>query len=313
MRLRILGVLGIIALLASCGSKPDGSGQQSDAGDASGTTAVSSETGALKAVVLEGKPFAMKEGETYEGLAVDVINAIKDESGLDSVSYVPVSSIDEGLNAVTTGEADIACGVSFTWDRARSVSYSLPFAISGTRLLAGEGVDGTPESLMGKTVGVVRDSASAKVLNDVVPNVELTDFASPTEALEAFNSGKVDVLGGPSLWLASSKGDSGKSLVPVRPYGSSGVGCIVKQDNGKLLSSANLAIGQMMQAYVDGDPGSQEMVNQWVGPGSAIDLKTTTISALYRVMLASTAEISTNVMDPAETAAMKPDADQPAE
>ena len=151
------------------------------------------------------------------------------------------------------------------------------------------------------------------MLRDVVPNVELTGFASPTKALEALTSGKVDVLAGPSLWLASSKGDSGKSLVPVRPYGSSGVGCIVKQDNGKLLSSANLAIGQMMQAYVDGDAGSREMVNQWVGPGSAIDLKTTTISALYRVLLASTAEISTNVMDPSETAAMEPGADQPAE
>ena len=113
------------------------------------------------------------------------------------------------------------------------------------------------------------------------------------------------MLGGPSLWLASNRGDSGKTLVPVRPYGSSGVGCIVKQDNGKLLSAANLAIGQMMQAYVDGDAGSREMINRWVGPGSAIDLSEATISALYRVMLASTAEISTNVQDPAELAAVE--------
>ena len=77
-------------------------------------------------------------------------------------------------------------------------------------------------------------------------------------------------------------------------------------DNGQLLSAANLAIGQMMQAYVDGDAGSREMVNRWVGPGSPIDLKPTTISALYRVLLASTAEISTNVKDPAEAAEMDP-------
>ena len=166
---------------------------------------------------------------------------------------------------------------------------------------------------MGKTIGVVADSASAKVLADVVPDAELTNFQSPDEAMEAFSKGDIEILGGPSLWLASNQVDSGKSLVPVRPYGSSGVGCIVKQDNGKLLSSANLAIGQMMQAYVDGDPGSREMVNRWVGPGSPIDLKPTTISALYRVLLASTAEISTDVKDPAEATEMEASADKPAE
>ena len=44
MRLRILGVLGVIALLASCASKPEGSSPQSDAGEASGSAAVSSES-----------------------------------------------------------------------------------------------------------------------------------------------------------------------------------------------------------------------------------------------------------------------------
>lgn len=313
MRLRILGVLGAFALLASCSSKPESGGSSTDNGSNTTTAAASSGSGTLKAVVLEGKPFAMKEGETYEGLAVDVINAIKDESGLASVSYTAASNVQEGLDAVTNGEADIACGVAFTWDRAKNVSYSLPFAISGTRLLAAADVDGTPESLMGKTIGVVADSASAKVLADVVPDAELTNFQSPDEAMEAFSKGDIEILGGPSLWLASNQVDSGKSLVPVRPYGSSGVGCIVKQDNGKLLSSANLAIGQMMQAYVDGDPGSREMVNRWVGPGSPIDLKPTTISALYRVLLASTAEISTDVTDPAEVTEMEASADKPAE
>ena len=116
MRLRILGVLGAFALLASCSSKPESGGSSTDNGSNTTTAAASSGSGTLKAVVLEGKPFAMKEGETYEGLAVDVINAIKDESGLASVSYTAASNVQEGLDAVTNGEADIACGVAFTWD-----------------------------------------------------------------------------------------------------------------------------------------------------------------------------------------------------
>ena len=304
MRFRILGLLGALAMLSACANTPDnGANSNSSSGDAPSSETAA--TGSLKAVVMEGKPFAIKEGESFDGWAIDVINAVKDEAGLGSVELTSASSVDDGFEAITSGKADIACGVSFNWQRAKDVSYSLPFAIGGTRLLAAAGVDGTPESLKGKTIGVVKNSASAKVLEDVVPNAEFTAFNTPAEALEALNGDKVDMLGGPSLWLASNKGDSGKTLVPVRPYGSAGIGCIVKQDNGKLLSTANLAIGQMMQAYVDGDAGSREMVNRWVGPGSSIDLSETTISALYRVMLASTAEISTNVQDPAELAAVE--------
>ena len=300
MRFGILGVMGALALLTSCGSTPEsGTTKQSETSEQSAEAAP--ESGILKAVVLEGKPFAAKQGDTYEGFAVDVINHVKDEAGLSSVEFLPVSSVSEGFQAITSGKADIACGVSFTWDRAKTVNFSLPFAIGGTRLLAGAGVDGTPESLNGKTIGVVADSASAKVLKDVVPSAELTSFATPSEALGALEKGDIEILGGPTLWLASNKGETSTSLVPDRPYGRSGIGCVVKQDNGQLLSAANLAIGQMMQAYVDGDAGSREMINRWVGPDSSIDLSESTISALYRIMLGTTAEISTNVMYPVET------------
>ena len=257
MRFRILGLLGAVAMLSACSGAPDNEPQSDSGGGES-----SNGGGNLKAVLLEGKPFAVKKGDGFEGWSVDVINAVKDEAGLGSVDFSVASSVEEGFEAITSGAADIACGVAFTWERAEKVNYSLPYAIGGTRLLAGPNVDGTPESLQGKSIGVVKDSASAKVLSDVVPDIELTNFATPTEALDALAEEKVDILGGPSLWLASNRGDSGKTLVPVRPYGSSGVGCIVKQDNGKLLSAANLAIGQMMQAYVDGDAGAQEMINR---------------------------------------------------
>ena len=299
MAVRILGVLGAIALLTACASTPD-EGTKSDS--PSSAEQGSSE---LKAIIFESKPFAQKEGESYAGLAVDVLEHVKDEAGLTSVQFVQPKSINEGFEAIASGEADIACGVAFNWDRAKIVNYSLPFAIGGTRLLAGTDVDGTPESLQGLTIGVVKDSASAKVLADIVPDAELTTFQTPVEALEALKDDKVQAIGGPSLWLAANKGASGKLLVPVRPYARSGIGCVVKQDNGKLLSSANIAIGQMMQAYVDGDTGSREMVNRWVGPGSSIDLPESTISALYRLMLSTTAEISTNVQDPADLAAVE--------
>ena len=83
--------------------------------------------------------------------------------------------------------------------------------------------------------------------------------------------------------------------MPFRPYGRSGIGCIVSHNNGKLLSQANLAIGQMMQAYMDGDAGTREMVDRWIGPGSSVGLTRAGISSLYGLILSITAEISTVV------------------
>ena len=295
MRVRAALALGAVALLSAC------SGQPSAESEAPKAPEQSSATGTLKAVIFENdKPLVQANGDSVEGLAIEVLNQIRGEAGLSEVSYTRATSVDDGLESVSSGKADIACGVPFTWERAKTFSYSLPFAIGGTRLLAAAGIDGTPESLDGIKVAVVEDSAAAKVLGNVVPEAELTPFKTPAEALAALNDNTVQALGGGSLWLAANKGDSNTMLVPVRPYGRSGIGCIVKQDNGKLLASANLAIGQMMQAYVDGDAGSREEINRWIGPDSSVKLSEATISGLYSMMLASTAEISTNVKAPDE-------------
>ena len=156
-------------------------------------------------------------------------------------------------------------------------------------------VSGTRESLAGQTVGVVKGSASAKVLRSVIPGIALKPFTTPADALAAFNAGEVNTLGGGTLWLAANSSASSTDLVPLRPYGRAGIGCIVSQNNGRLLSSANIALGQMMQAYVDGDAGTREMVNRWIGPTSSVKLTETAITGLYSLILSTTAEMSTSV------------------
>ena len=106
--------------------------------------------------------------------------------------------MNDGIGAMITGKADIACGVAFTWGRSTQVTYSLPFGIGGTRLLMASGttVDGTPASLEGQTIGVVKDTASAQVLKNVVPGATLKNFTTPKEALDAFYTGDVSILGG---------------------------------------------------------------------------------------------------------------------
>lgn len=262
------------------------------------STPVAAESTTLKAVIFEDvKPLYQKTDAGYEGLGVDVLEQIRMQARRRKVQYNSANSVKEGLNAVITGKADIACGVAFTWARSTQVNYTLPFGIGGTRLLTASNttVDGTPSSLSGKTVGVVKDSASAKVLKSVVPGVTLKAFDTPALALAAYDSGDVPILGGGTLWLAANSSPASTALLPLRPYGRSGIGCIVNQNNGKLLSNANLAIGQMMQAYMDGDAGTRHMVERWIGPESSVGLSREVIQALYGLILNVTAEISTTV------------------
>ena len=259
-------------------------------------TPAAAESTTLKAVIFEDvKPLYQKTDAGYEGLGVDVLEQIRMQSGRRKVSYSGVNSVKEGLNAVITGKADIACGVAFTWARSTQVNYTLPFAIGGTRLLMASDtkVDGTPDSLSGQTVGVVKDSPASRVLKNVAPEVNLKPFNTPAEALAAYNSGDVSILGGGTLWLAANSSKETSALLPFRPYGRSGIGCIVNQNNGKLLSKANIAIGQMMQAYMDGDAGTRHMVERWLGPESSVGLTRIGIESLYSLILNVTAEIST--------------------
>ena len=259
-------------------------------------TPAAAESTTLKAVIFEDvKPLYQKTDAGYEGFGVDVLEQIRMQSGRRKVSYSGVNSVKEGLNAVITGKADIACGVAFTWARSTQVNYTLPFAIGGTRLLMASDtkVDGTPDSLSGQTVGVVKDSPASRVLKNVAPEVNLKPFNTPAEALAAYNSGDVSILGGGTLWLAANSSKETSALLPFRPYGRSGIGCIVNQNNGKLLSKANIAIGQMMQAYMDGDAGTRHMVERWLGPESSVGLTRIGIESLYSLILNVTAEIST--------------------
>lgn len=284
MRSRLIPVLGALLLSASLAAPA----VQAKPG-----------TGPLRAVIFDDlAPFITKQAGSYEGLAVDVLQAIKDEAGASSIQFLPATSVEAGLQAISSGQADIACAVAFTWERSRTALYTLPFAIGGTRLLAPPGVDGTPDSLQGRTVGVVENSAAAQVLASVVPGARLQGFKTPAEAVAAFNSNKVPILAGPSFWLAVNQGNRNSQLVPATGYGRSGIGCIVAPNNAPLLTAGNLAIAQMMQAYVDGDAGTREMVNRWVGPGSAVKLSEEQISAFYNAILTATAEISTRVNGP---------------
>jgi len=298
IRRPLLTVLALSStLLVACqkpGSKAPASNQESSP----------LSTGKLRAVVIgEELPMVRKTANGYDGLSFVVLEAIRDQlnagtaEGQPSVSISPstAANVEAGLEMISSGKADIACGVNFSWERQKSFDFTLPFAASGIRLLAPQGIDGTPKSLEGKTIGVVANSVAASVLADNVEAATFQSFATPAEALRALKTGEVKLLAGDSLWLRASQKNAapGDVIVPTVPYARSAVGCIVAEQSSALLNISNIAIGRLLQAYVDGNPEVRKEINAWVGKDSDVGLTDDQISHYFRVVLSTAAEFKT--------------------
>ena len=256
-----------------------------------------SQTKRLNLVVMDGDlPYVAKQGNAYAGLAIEFATEIQKELSdytgkpVQLVSQ-PVSSIEQGFAGIASGVVDLACGVGFSWGRSMFVDYSLPFALSGTRLITPAGNDGTPASLQGKTVGVVSNSLSAEAIAKTVTGATLKPFDNTAEALSALKSGQIQFLAGDSLWLLANLPavDPKGTVAPVVPYNRAAVGCIVPENNSALLNLSNLAIAKLMQAYINDDPKAQSRINQWVGPGSSVNLSQDAIKTYFANVLLTSA------------------------
>ena len=261
------------------------------------------DTGKLRAVVIgDSLPMVKKDGDNYDGLSFVVLEAIRDQINVSpkkkdkevSIEPIAADSALDGLDMIRSGTADIACGVAFTWQRQRTLTYTMPFSVGGVRLLAPADIDGTPKSLNGKTVGVVKDSIAANVLAESVDDAKFQFFDTPNEALAAVKDGTVEILGGDSLWLRANKTATapGSSLVPNRPYARSGVGCVVADTTPHLLNISNLGIGRLLSGYINDDDGVRSAINTWIGTGSTVGLKDEQINRFFTIVLSTAAEFN---------------------
>lgn len=81
------------------------------AGPVALTPQASAESTTLKAVIFEEvKPLYQKTDAGYEGLGVDVLEQIRIQAKRRKVDYRVAKSVNDGIGAVITGKADIACG-----------------------------------------------------------------------------------------------------------------------------------------------------------------------------------------------------------
>ena len=294
MLLRPTALLLALTALTAC-SPPEQSSTASTS-KTEATDSTSEQITTLKAVALnDALPYSTKNGDQWEGLANEVLGVIQAELGGDAKpEIINVTSIEAAGQALKDGSANIACGVGFSWDRAKQLSYSLPFAIGGVRLLTTDDNDGTPDALNGTSIGVIKNSVPAAVVAKQLPEIELKEFDTPAAALDALKQGTVNAIANGALWAKANVSEvPGSKAVPERPYGRSAVACVVNPKNQALLAQANVAIAQLLQSYIDADETSTTRINRWIGPDSAVGLPAESIASYYNAVLSTVTGIDT--------------------
>jgi polar amino acid transport system substrate-binding protein len=69
------------------------------------------------------------------------------------------------------------------------------------------------------------------------------------------------------------------------------MGCIMPENNSTFRNLVNLAIAQMAQGYVNGDPASTALVNRWLGPEGVLGLPPEVIKIYFETVLLNNEQI----------------------
>ena len=229
------------------------------------------------------------EKEELDGYSIDILKLIRGElekrlNKPITLDFVETNSFVEAIPKIATGEIDIACNLSFTWERDEFVDYTVRYITSSIRLLVPKGSSlGAPNSLVGKKVGIPSVTFVRDVVKLVHPEAILVPIKTVKEGIFQLKSGKVDVLAGDSLILDGIRQEidpDGYKIVPkfpAAPYARYGVGCIVPENNSTFLNIANYTIIKLMQGYVIGDKEATNMVHRWLGPEGVITVTDTSL------------------------------------
>lgn len=228
------------------------------------------------------------------GYSIDVASLIEQEVSLYlgkpvKVQFQTINEFSELFPQVANGEVDIACNTQFAWQREMFVDFSIPYSLSGIRLLTKKGgLKGTPESLVGKRIAVLPNSLGESTLKIIQPKAVLVTVAGVDEGIAGLVSGKVDAFAGDSIVLAGNiqrVSETDYELVPRDPYVRYSVGCMMPENNSTFRNLVNLAIAKMLQGYVIGDEKYTSMVNKWLGPQGILELPSELIKDYFQMVL----------------------------
>lgn len=168
------------------------------------TLARVAETGEFRiGYVPDAPPLSFRDGDNVVGYSIDlcrhIASAIRDELGLNKIdiTFTPLVTMDERLNAVENGDVDIECGATtVTLSRRARVDFTLMTFITGSAVLSRKSnpIDSV-DDLSGASIAVLGGTTTEDVMRRVIEvnevDVKLTLVSSRDEGMKLLNSRKV--------------------------------------------------------------------------------------------------------------------------
>ena len=136
--------------------------------------------------------FVNEQGE-YSGIANDYLELISSKTGLKF--EVEPGSWDKLIRKIDNGEIDLLPAVYYSEERGKAYNFSKKYHQVTEYFFARKGTGILSEAdLPGKSVAIVRGFASSDTLRQLYPDLEILEFGSVDEAIDAVVTNKADLL-----------------------------------------------------------------------------------------------------------------------
>jgi len=235
-KLHLVSLMIIIAIvLAACGKSNDTSSSQKVYKVGVDTTY---------------PPFEFKEGNTYKGIDIDLINAIAKNQGIK----IELSPMDFGgiIPAMQANQLDVAiAGMSITDDRKKVVDFSTPYFDAGLTVVVKKDNSAikSVNDLNGKTVAVKKGTTGAKYAVDNASklNIKVVQFNDSPAMFQEVANGNADALieDYPVISYAIAKKDLGLKIVGDRLNGDQYGIAVLKGQNKDLLKKIDKGLAAL--------------------------------------------------------------------
>jgi polar amino acid transport system substrate-binding protein len=228
-------------------------------------------------------PFAYADSQgKLNGYSVDMLTLIKEQLEKDLGKKIKLQLVglspSERIPKIVNQQVDIVCdATSFTWKRDKKVDFSVSYGVTGTQLLVKKGSNiGSPESLIGKRIGVLAGTTNEQAIARVQTQAKLVYFKTRAEGYTALQEDTIDAFSSDSIllegWLQQQKNPDAFAIVPSRPYSQEGIACMVPENNSKFLDTVNYSLVKFMQGFVNGEQRYIAIFDRWFGPQGTVAL-----------------------------------------
>ncbi|MBK5231875.1 MAG: amino acid ABC transporter substrate-binding protein [Thermoleophilia bacterium] len=248
-------------VLAACGSSDDDSSSDSSSSTASsdfsselitdGTLTVGTDT--------PYPPFEFGKAPDYDGFDIDMVNAIAEKLGVETV--YKDAAFETIFTDVAQGKFDMVASAStITPDRQKTVNFSDPYYEAEQALLVPEGSDiATVDDLAGKTVSAQDGTTGEAYANDETDASDVRGFPNGPASIAALTNGQVEatIIDQPVAQDAIDKGQGGFEIATMIPTGEL-YGLAFSKQNTELLSAVNGALEGLKK-----DGGLDKIYQEW--------------------------------------------------